>query len=223
MCGGVGPPDGAAAIQGLISLFQRADRELRHMSYFGTVQSARSAARLIGHTERERPDAMAANDAEQPALWTPARIDLARRLWCKGMNEADILVAINKLPGAVQPNGQAIAALARRLCWPRPERSGLCAVPTTRDGSPSIAERQAAELARAQEFVELPMAEAAAWGRANGIPRMDAEPDAALLLRINRARTQWRLPRFSVTRFELTESLLPPRRRPAPGYAVRRM
>lgn len=140
------------------------------------------------------------SEHDAPPFWTPARIDLARRLWSKGAEEADILVALVRLPGPPDLCAHAIGALARRLCWPGPRQPPRPLVLVSRDGLPSMAERQAAELARTLDVVDLPLEDAVAWGRANGVGRQDAEADAALLLRINRARATFRLPRFRVTR-----------------------
>lgn len=137
---------------------------------------------------------------EPPPLWTATRIDSARRLWCKGVAEADILATLNRLAGAPHTDAQALTALARRLCWPRPQQALPMLRLTTRDGLPSLAERQALEGALNNDVVELPMADAVAWGRANGVPRQVDESDALLLIRINRARAQWSLPQFRISR-----------------------
>ncbi len=150
---------------------------------------------------------------EPPPLWTATRIDAARRLWCKGIAEADILVALNRLAGAPHTDAQALVALARRLCWPRPQQALPVLRLTTRDGLPSMAERQALEGALDSDVVELPMADAIAWGRANGVPRQVDEPDATLLARINKARAQWSLPLFRASR---ALSLPPPPPPPPP-------
>ncbi len=141
-----------------------------------------------------------AGSLEPPPLWTATRIDVARRLWCKGVIEADILATLNRLAGAPHTDAQALVALARRLCWPRPQQALPVLRLTTRDGLPSMAERQALEGALDIDVVELPMADAIAWGRANGVPRQVDEPDAVLLVRINRARAQWSLPQFRISR-----------------------
>lgn len=139
-------------------------------------------------------------DLDTLPAWTPARIDLARRMWGKGIEEGDIAQAINRLPGARDLPAEAVADLALRLRWPGPKQARLPAMPATRDGSPSMAERQAAELAAALGYVELPLEDALLWGRTNGVPRQPAEPEAALLARINRARANFGLPRFRITR-----------------------
>lgn len=169
------------------------------MSHVASIVTARSA-----HHDAVRAApagvARAGGEDPDPPFWSPSRIDLARRLWSKGVDEEDILTAINKLPGATTLNAAAITALARRLRWPGPKSPPQTLVLVTRDGTPSIAERQAAELARTLEYVELPMEDAIAWGRANGVTRSTGEAEAAVLLRINRARATWRLPRFRATR-----------------------
>jgi hypothetical protein len=145
-------------------------------------------------------------EAEQLPLWTPARIDLARRLWIKGAAESEIVSALNNLPGAPHQDGQALTALAERLCWPSPRRPPLPRRLRSRDGAPSVSELEAGAMPDALDMVELPMEDAVAWGRANGVVRQPGESDAALLVRINRARLYWRLPRFRPSR------PLPPRR-----------
>lgn len=171
------------------------------MNHVATFLFAPLARPDAGRRVSQRIAIAADGDADAPPFWTPARIDLARRLWGKGADEGDILAALSRLPGPADLNAQAIGALARRLCWPGPKQERRPALPLTRDGAPSMAERQAAELAYALDFVELPMEDAAAWGRANGVVRMDGEADAALLARINRARAGFRLPRFRITRW----------------------
>ena len=192
------------------------------MSHLATIQPARSAMLEAGRPAPRAFPAAPAGDRDPPPVWSPARIDLARRLWGKGIDEAAILAAINALSGAPLPGPQAIVALARRLCWPGPRQKRLPLTLATRDGSPSIAEREAAELAHSYDFVELPMQDAVAWGTANRIARVAAESDAALLARINRARAGWGLPCFRVTRPELAPPILPRRGKPAAGRGLRR-
>lgn len=139
-------------------------------------------------------------ERDAPPFWTPSRIDLARRLWAKGIDEAAILMSLRRLPGPAELNGQTIAALAERLCWPGPRQSTRPSLPMSRDGLPSMAERQAAELARTLDVVELPLEDALTWGRVNGVVRLKDETDAGLVLRINQARAGYRLPRFRISR-----------------------
>ncbi len=140
-------------------------------------------------------------EADARPFWTPARIDLARRLWAKGLDEMAILGAIARLAGPPAPGAEDIAALARRLRWPGPRQPPLPPALVTRDGAPSIAERQAAELVQALGHVELPLEDALAWGRANGVPCGKGEAVAALLVRINAARRRFGLPRFRISRW----------------------
>jgi hypothetical protein len=139
-------------------------------------------------------------EADAKPFWTPARIDLARRLWAKGLDEPAILAAISRLAGPPACGIEDIGALARRLRWPGPRLPPLPPALLTRDGAPSIAERQAAELVRALNHVELPLEDALAWGRANGVTGAEGEPIALLLQRINLARKRFGLPRFRVSR-----------------------
>lgn len=139
-------------------------------------------------------------EAEAKPFWTPARIDLARRLWAKGLDEAAILGAISRLAGPPAFGVEDIGALARRLRWPGPRQPPLPPALVTRDGAPSIAERQAAELVQALSHVELPLEDALAWGRANGVPCAQGEALAVLLQRINQARKRFGLPRFRISR-----------------------
>ena len=144
------------------------------MSHEATTLPAQPPLRSLPMPERRLSAA-----EQEPPLWTATRIDVARRLWCKGVAEDDIVAALNRLAGASHGNPQALIALARRLCWPRPQQSlGMLRL-TTRDGSPSLAERQAVDLAFVNDVVELPMADAAAWGRANGVVRGTNEPELA--------------------------------------------
>ena len=172
------------------------------MSHVAFFVSVRSPAAESGRAAAARLGISAAAELDAPPSWTPARIDLARRLWSKGVDDAEIVIAITRLPGANDLNAQAVADLAQRLRWPGPKQARLGGLPATRDGSPSIAERQAAELAAALDWVELPMEDAVAWGKANGVVRSVTEPDPALLQRINRARAGFGLPRFRITRHE---------------------
>ncbi len=175
------------------------------MSHEATTLPAQPPLRSLPMPERRLSAA-----EQEPPLWTATRIDVARRLWCKGVAEDDIVAALNRLAGASHGNPQALIALARRLCWPRPQQSlGMLRL-TTRDGSPSLAERQAVELAFVNDVVELPMADAAAWGRANGVVRGTNEPDSLLLPRINKARAQWSLPLFRITRAITANPASPP-------------
>lgn len=141
-------------------------------------------------------------EAEGAPFWTPARIDTARRMWSKGTNEENIILALRRLPGPQEMTAQAIAALATRLCWPGPRQMARPNLLRSRDGLPSMAERQAAELARTLDVVELPLEDALAWGRANGVaPHKTApETDTELLARINCARAGFSLPRFRISR-----------------------
>ena len=139
-------------------------------------------------------------EADAKPFWTPARIDLARRLWAKGLDEAAILGAISRLAGPPACGIEDIGALARRLRWPGPRQPPLPPALVTRDGAPSIAERQAAELVQALNHVELPLEDALAWGRANGVPCPPGEATAVLLQRINLARKRFGLPRFRISR-----------------------
>ncbi len=166
------------------------------MSHVATVLAASSGDSLISR------HAAAILDAERdaPPFWTPSRIDLARRLWAKGLDEAAILASLRRLPGPAELNGQTIAALAGRLCWPGPRQAAHPAIPRSRDGLPSMAERQAAELARTIDVVDLSLEDALTWGRVNGVLRQRDETDAALVGRINRARAGYCLPRFRITR-----------------------
>ena len=161
---------------------------------------------------------LAAVTAETEApLWTATRIDVARRMWSKGIAEAGILTALNRLAGAPHTDAQALTALARRLCWPRPQQRMPMLRLTTRDGFPSMAERQAMELAFANNVVELPLDDAVAWGRANGIIRGTEESEVALMERINKARAQWCIPQFRINR--RLSALPPPPPPPAPPQA----
>ena len=186
------------------------------MSHEATTLSAQPALRSLVMPE-QRLSARAAS-LEPPPLWTATRIDVARRLWCKGVAERDILATLNRLAGAPHTDAQALIALARRLCWPRPQQALPVLRLTTRDGLPSLAERAALEGALVNDVVELPMADAVAWGRANGVPRQVDEPDAMLLIRINKARAQWCLPQFRASRALNIPLPAPP---PAPPEVVK--
>lgn len=172
------------------------------MSHLSPVLRVRRAAGDPGRSASPRLAAVPGGDVDAPGSWTPARIDLARRLWGKGVDEADIVLAIHRLPGARTLDAEAVADLARRLRWPGPKQQRFGGMPATRDGAPSIAERLAAELAEALAFVELPLQDALAWGRANSVTRERDESDADLLRRINRARSGYSLPPFRITRHE---------------------
>jgi hypothetical protein len=173
------------------------------VSHLATVLPVRSAVTDNGQVPKPGFAPVPASEPEAPPAWTPARIDLARRLWSKGVAEGEILRAINRLSGARNLSAEAVADLARRLRWPGPHQPRPTMMPATRDGLPSIAERQAAELAETLDIVELPLEDAVAWGKANGVPRQADEPDAALLVRINRARAAFGLPRFRISRREM--------------------
>ena len=168
----------------------------------------------------EPPVAGADDTHDQLPLWTATRIDMARRLWTKGVAEPEILAALNRLSGAPHTNPQPLIALARRLCWPRPQQKAPVLRLTTRDGWPSQAERQALELALVHDVVELPLEDAVAWGRANGVVRQAGERDAELIGRINQARAGWNVPQFRVTRS--LPAAAPPSPPPAPPPAPAR-
>jgi len=170
------------------------------MTYMSAFVAAPSDAGLALRRGFPGPAQTTEAERDAPPFWTPARIDLARRMWSKGTDEADIVVALRRLPGPVEMTAQAIAALAHRLCWPGPKQAARPDALVSRDGLPSMAERQAAELARTLDTVDLPLDDALAWGRANGIVRLKTDTDADLLVRINRARAGYSLPRFRVSR-----------------------
>ena len=166
------------------------------MSHVATYVAAVPGVSLAAH----HAPAVLEAEREAPPFWTPSRMDLARRLWAKGLDESAILVSLRRLPGPAELNGQTIAALAGRLCWPGPRQAARPALLMSRDGLPSMAERQAAELARTLDVVEMPLEDAVTWGRVNGVARQRDEADADLIARINRARAGYRLPRFRISR-----------------------
>jgi hypothetical protein len=132
--------------------------------------------------------------------WTAARLSLGRRLWMEGVSDVAIHRALNDLPGPSIASPHAVSVLASRLGWQRDRRGEAAAMPRSRDGLPSLAEREADQNAVFEDFIELSLAEIETWGASNKMHRQRGESDGEFLARINGARLRWRLPRFRIMR-----------------------
>jgi len=170
------------------------------MNYMPAFDAPGETSFASRHVFARSAPAPAGEEREALPFWTPSRIDAARRLWSKGVDEEGIIVALRRLPGPPEMDPQAITDLARRLCWPGPRQTARPSLLMSRDGLPSMAERAAAELARTLDVVDMPLVDVLAWGRANGIVSLKTETEAELIARINRARAGYSLPRFRVSR-----------------------